>query len=170
MPAANNPRIAVYTGVFDPIHHGHLDIIQRASRIFDKLVVGVGINPEKQTFFTEEERVQLLKRVVADYPNVDVQPITGLAVLFVRQVGAYIMIRGLRTLSDMEYEFTMSLTNQSLDTAIETVFLLAKDGFSYISGTLIRQIAEFHGNLDPFVPPLVKEALQARIREMEARL
>jgi len=112
----------------------------------------------------------LLKRVVADYPNVDVQPITGLAVLFVRQVGAYIMIRGLRTLSDMEYEFTMSLTNQSLDTAIETVFLLAKDGFSYISGTLIRQIAEFHGNLDPFVPPLVKEALQARIREMEARL
>jgi pantetheine-phosphate adenylyltransferase len=163
MSASSHSRIAVYTGVFDPIHHGHMDIIQRASRIFDKLVVGVGINPEKDPFFSQNERVHLLKRVVADFPNVDVRPMTGLAVRFVREVGATTMIRGLRTLSDMESEFTMSLTNQSLDPSIETVFLLAKDGFSHLSSTLIRQIAEFQGDLDPFVPPLIKEALQARV-------
>ncbi len=160
-------RAAVYTGVFDPIHLGHLDIIHRGSRLFDRLVVGVGINPEKQPFFSEEERVQLLREVVADLPNVEVRSFLGLAVRFVREVEARIMLRGLRTLSDMEYEFTMSLTNHSLDPDIETVFLLAKDGYSYISGSLIRQIATFHGNLDPFVPPAVKAALQARVAELE---
>lgn len=161
-------RVAVYTGVFDPIHLGHLDIIQRGSRLFDRLVVGVGINPDKQPFFSVEERVQLLREVVADSPNVEVLPFIGLAVRFVREVQARIMLRGLRTLSDMEYEFTMSLTNSSLDTDIETVFLLAKDGYSHISGTLIRQIATFHGSLDPFVPPAVKAALQARVAELES--
>ncbi len=160
-------RVAVYTGVFDPIHLGHLDIIHRGSRLFDRLFVGVGINPEKQPFFSEEERVQLLSEVVADSPNVEVRPFLGLAVRFVREVGARIMLRGLRTLSDMEYEFTMSLTNHSLDPDIETVFLLAKDGYSHISGALIRQIATFHGNLDPFVPPAVKAALQGRVAELE---
>jgi pantetheine-phosphate adenylyltransferase len=160
-------RVAVYTGVFDPIHHGHLDIIQRGSRLFERLVVGVGINPDKQPFFSVEERVQLLREVVADSPNVEIRPFLGLAVRFVREVGARIMLRGLRTLSDMEYEFTMSLTNNSLDPEIETVFLLAKDGYSHISGTLIRQIATFHGSLDPFVPQAVKVALQARVAELE---
>jgi pantetheine-phosphate adenylyltransferase len=160
-------RVAVYTGVFDPIHLGHLDIIQRGSRLFDRLVVGVGNNPEKQPFFALEERVQLLREVVADSPNVEVLPFTGLSVRFVREAGARIMLRGLRTLSDMEYEFTMSLTNHSLDTEIETVFLLAKDGYSHISGTLIRQIATFRGNLDPFVPPAVKAALLGRVAELE---
>lgn len=163
-----SPRVAVYTGVFDPIHLGHLDIIQRGSRLFDRLVVGVGINPDKQPFFSEDERVQLLQQVVADYPNVEVLPFQGLAVRFVREVGAGIMLRGLRTLSDMEYEFTMSLTNHSLDMDIETVFFLAKDGYSHISGTLIRQIATFHGNLDPFVPPVVKAALRGRVEELES--
>jgi len=160
-------RVAVYTGVFDPIHLGHLDIIQRGSRLFDRLVVGVGINPDKQPFFSVEERLQLLREVVADSPNVEVLPFIGLAVRFVREVRARVMLRGLRTLSDMEYEFTMSLTNSSLDTDIETVFLLAKDGYSHISGTLIRQIATFHGSLDPFVPSAVKAALQTRVAELE---
>src|SRR5262249_50789406 len=114
---------AVYTGVFDPVHFGHVDVIRRGSRIFDQLVVGVGINPEKEQFFTLEERVQLLQKVVAPYANVEVRPITGLAVHFVRQIGARIMLRGLRTLSDMEYEFTMSLTNLALDPELESVFL-----------------------------------------------
>jgi pantetheine-phosphate adenylyltransferase len=167
MSTPTSPRVAVYTGVFDPVHLGHVDIIERGSRLFDRLVVGVGINPDKTSLFTVEERVDLLRRVVKNYPNVEVRRFSGLAVRFVRQAGAHIMLRGLRTLSDMEYEFTMSLTNHSLDPEIETVFLLAKDGFSHVSGTLIRQIGTFHGELDKFVPPEVREALQVRVRELQ---
>jgi pantetheine-phosphate adenylyltransferase len=165
MAKASKERIAVYTGVFDPIHLGHLDVIQRGSRLFDRLVVGVGINPDKQPFFTLEERIHLLNLVLDRYDNVEVRPFTGLAVNFVRELGAHIMLRGLRTLSDMEYEFTMSLTNLSLYPQLETVFLLAKDGFSHISSTLIRQIIAFNGDTEKFVPPEVKHALEARARE-----
>src|ERR1700730_14693226 len=101
-------RIVVYTGVFDPVHLGHLDVIRRGSRLYDRLVVGVGINPEKTSFFTLEERVDLVQHAVPSLPNVEVLPFTGLAVRFVREVGAGVMLRGLRTLSDMESEFTMS--------------------------------------------------------------
>src|SRR2546422_192308 len=145
MPLAPGHRVAVYTGVFDPVHFGHLDVIERGSKIFDRLVVGVGQNPEKAPFFNIDERVQLLKKILAPYPNIDVKPFTGLAVQFVRDVGARIMLRGLRTLSDMEYEFSMSLMNSSLDPGIETMFLMAKEEYSHLSSTLIRQIATFHG-------------------------
>jgi len=162
MPSVHEARSAVYTGVFDPVHLGHLDVIRRGSRLYDRLVVGVGINPDKAPFFTLEERVELVRRVVAPYANVEVLPFTGLAVRFVREVNARIMLRGLRTLSDMEYEFTMSLTNLALDAEIETVFLMAKEEYSHISSTLIRQIATFNGELNKFVPPEIKKALQAR--------
>ena len=158
---------AVYPGVFDPVHFGHLDVIQRGSQLYDRLVVGVGINPDKVTFFTLEERVELLRRVVDRFANVEVRPFRGLVVGFVREVGSHIMLRGLRTLSDMEHEFTMSLTNLSLDPEIETVFLMAKEDYSHISSTSIRQIATFGGDLDKFVPPEVKAALQARVRERQ---
>jgi pantetheine-phosphate adenylyltransferase len=147
--------------MFDPVHLGHLDVIRRGSRLFDRLVVGVGINPDKAPFFSVEERVHLLQRVVAPYPNVEVRSFTSLAVHFVRQVGARVMLRGLRTLSDMESEFTMSLTNLALDPELETVFLMSKEEYSHISSTLIRQIATFKGDLDKFVPPEVRTALQA---------
>jgi pantetheine-phosphate adenylyltransferase len=160
-------RIAVYTGVFDPIHLGHLDVIRRGSRLVDRLVVGVGDNPEKVSFFTKDERVELVRRVVTSYANVEVRPFGGLAVRFVREVGARIMLRGLRTTSDMENEFTMSLTNLALDPEIETVFLMAKETFSHISGTLLRQIATFGGELEKFVPPEAKTALEKRVREMQ---
>jgi pantetheine-phosphate adenylyltransferase len=163
-PTADH-EVAVYTGVFDPIHLGHLDVIRRGSRIFDRLVVGVGINPEKSPFFTPEERAALVRQVVAPIPNVEVRTFTGLAVRFVRDVGARIMLRGLRTTSDMEYEFTMSLANRALDPEIETVFLMAKETYSHISGTLLRQIAELGGDLEKFVPPEVKSALHVRVRE-----
>ena len=163
--AVPTERVAVYTGVFDPIHRGHLEIIRRGSKLWDRLVVGVGINPEKETFFTLEERVDLIRKIVVPYPNVEVRPFTGLAVRFVRQAGARVILRGLRTLSDMEYEFTMSLMNLSQDPEIETVFLMAEQEYSHFSSTLIRDIAAFGGNLDQFVPAEVKEALQTRARE-----
>jgi pantetheine-phosphate adenylyltransferase len=162
-------RIAVYTGVFDPIHLGHLDVIRRGSRLVDRLVVGVGDNPEKAPFFNVDERVELVQKVVQQFANVEVKPFSGLAVRFVRSLGARIMLRGLRTTSDMEYEFSMSLANQVLDAEIETVFLMAKDTCSHISGTLLRQIATFGGELDSFVPPEVKTALQARVRERQGK-
>jgi pantetheine-phosphate adenylyltransferase len=162
-------RIAVYPGTFDPIHRGHLDIISRGSLIFDQLVVGVGINPDKQPFFDQQERVELVSSVIKPYPNVLVRPFTSLAVTFVREVGARVMLRGLRTTSDMENEFTMSLMNQSLDPEIETVFFMAKEVYSHLSSTLLRQIATFGGtNLEKFLPLEVKEVLEQRVRERQA--
>jgi pantetheine-phosphate adenylyltransferase len=169
MTTSLSNRVAVYTGTFDPVHLGHLDIIGRGSRIFDRLIVGVGINPDKQPFFSQEERVELVRQVIADYRNATVQPFTGLAVAFVRQLGARVMLRGLRTTSDMENEFTMSLMNQNLDPEIETVFLMATEAYSHLSSTLLRQIAAFGGPLHKFLPPEVKRALEERVREMEQR-
>jgi pantetheine-phosphate adenylyltransferase len=167
MTASPGRLAAVYTGVFDPVHFGHLDVIRRGSHVFNRLVVGVGINPDKATFFTLEERVDLLKSVVAPFPNVEVLPFTGLAVKFVSKVGAGIMLRGLRTLSDMEYEFSMSLMNLALDSDIETIFLMSTEQYSHVSSTLIRQIATLEGDLDKFVPPVVKAALLKRVGELE---
>jgi pantetheine-phosphate adenylyltransferase len=160
-----SPRRAVYTGMFDPIHLGHLDIIRRASTVFEELIVGVGINPEKQPFFSIEERVELIRQVTTEYANVTVRPFTGLAVWFVREVKARVMIRGLRTLSDMEYEFTMSLMNLNLDPQLETVYLMAKEEFSHVSSSLLRQIATLGGDVSKFLPPPVSAALAARARE-----
>ncbi|MDB5307779.1 MAG: pantetheine-phosphate adenylyltransferase [Gemmataceae bacterium] len=160
-----NPRLAVYTGTFDPVHLGHLDIIQRGSQLFDRLIVGVGINPDKTTLFSIEERVQLLEAVTQEFGNVEVKPFTGLAVQFVRGLGAAVMLRGLRTLSDMEYEFTMSLMNLNLDPGIETVFLMAKEEFSHVSSSLLRQIAALGGDLTKFLPDPVKGPLIARARQ-----
>ena len=160
-----SPRVAVYTGTFDPVHYGHLDIIERGSRLFDKLIVGVGINPDKQTLFTIDERVEHIRAVTVGWGNVEVEKFDGLAVRFVRDRKARIMIRGLRTLSDMEYEFTMSLMNLHLDPEIETVFLMAKEEFSHVSSSLLRQIASFGGDLAKFLPPAVAAALIERARK-----
>jgi pantetheine-phosphate adenylyltransferase len=164
MPLSN--RVAVYTGTFDPIHLGHLDVIARGSRLFDRLIVGVGINPDKTTFFDQDERVELVQSAVSEWPNVLVQPFSGLAVAFVRQAGAMAVLRGLRTTSDMENEFTMALMNRTLDPDIETVFLMAKERYSHVSSSLLRQVATFGGDLSKFVPPSVWPALQQRVREL----
>ena len=166
MPPANPQRSAVYTGVFDPVHLGHLDVIRRGRRLVDKLIVGVGENPEKTPFFTSAERVELLKKVTADMKDVEIVPFSGLAVRFVRTLGARIMLRGIRTTSDMEYEFTMSLTNQALDPEIETIFLMATEIYAHLSGSLLRQIATFGGELDKFVPAEVKTALLKRAQQL----
>ena len=161
-----NNRLAVYTGTFDPVHLGHMDIIERGSRIFDRLIVGVGTNPDKAPFFSMEERVDLVRRVIAPFPTVSVQAFDGLAVTFVREVGARVMLRGLRTTSDMESEFTMSLMNLNLDPEIETVFLMATENYSHVSSSLLRQIATFGGDLGKFLPAAIKHALELRVRQM----
>jgi pantetheine-phosphate adenylyltransferase len=158
------PNVAVYTGVFDPAHRGHLDMIQRGSKLFERLIIGVGINPEKQTLFSVDERVQLLQETLRPLNNIEVRAFTGLAVNFVRDCGARVMLRGLRTLSDMEYEFTMSLTNRDLAPEIETVFLMSKVEYSHISSSLLKQIASFKGDLEKFVTPEVRRALEAKMR------
>ena len=167
MPNNLDPRVAVYTGTFDPVHLGHLDIIQRGSRLFDRLIVGVGSNPEKAGLFTPDERVGMIRTVTAELDNVEVQRFDGLAVRFVREAGAALMLRGLRTTSDMEYEFTMSLMNLHLDPGIETVFLMAKEEYSHVSSTLLRQVAAFRGDLHKFLPDPVRVALEARARETD---
>ncbi len=165
MPRSLSPRVAVYTGTFDPVHLGHLDVIERGSHLFDRLIVGVGINPDKATFFDIDERAELIRSVTAGFDNVEVRKFEGLAVRFVRDVGARIMLRGLRTLSDMEYEFTMSLMNLNLDPEIETVFLMAKEEFSHVSSSLLRQIAKLGGDLSKFLPKPVRRALIEKVRE-----
>jgi pantetheine-phosphate adenylyltransferase len=162
---SQNRHLAVYTGTFDPVHLGHLDLIGRGSRIFDHVVVGVGVNPDKAPLFTPEERVELLRQVVQPFPNVSVQAFHGLAVAFVKSLGARVMIRGLRTTSDMEAEFTMSLMNSNLDPTIETIFLMAREPHSHLSSSLLKQIARFGGDLGNFVPPVVQHALEARVRD-----
>ena len=158
------PRTAVYTGSFDPITLGHLDVIERASRIFDRIVVGVGINPDKQPMFTLEERVRLVRASVARLENVRVELFAGLSVAFVREQGAHVLLRGVRSLTDIEAEFTMTLANRKLDASVETVFLMADAAYSHISSSLLKQITPLADDeaLRRFVPAAVVEALRAK--------
>ena len=167
-PRTTDPsRTAVFTGVFDPITLGHLDVIRRGRLLFEHLVVGIGVNPNKSALFAVDERVDQARQVVAPYDNVSVESFEGLAVHFVRRIGARVILRGVRTLSDMEYEFGMSLTNYRLDPFVETVFLMADGEYSHVSSTLIKQIANHGGAavLDRFVPPELVAPIVAKMRE-----
>ena len=157
-------RKAVYTGSFDPITLGHVNVIERGSRLVDQLIVGIGINPNKQPMFDTAERVELVREVLAPLKNVEVKAFTGLAVSFVREMGARVMLRGVRSLMDIEAEFMMTLANRKLDPGIETVFLMADDQFSHISSSLIKQIAPLAGDpeLARFVPPEVIRELRRK--------
>lgn len=163
--AADAPRTAVFLGTFDPISLGHLNLIQRGSTLVDRLIVGIGINPAKEPIFNTDERLDLVREVVGRYPNVEVQAFAGLAVHFVRHCGARVIIRGVRSLMDIEAEFTMTLANRKLDAGIETVFLMADEEYSHISSSLIRQIAPLAGDeqLLRFVPPEVVAALRKKL-------
>jgi pantetheine-phosphate adenylyltransferase len=154
--SSNDPyRTAVFTGTFDPLTLGHLDVIRRGRLLFERLVVGIGVNPNKKSLFNVDERVELARLVVRPYPNVEVESFEGLTVHYVRRIGAQVILRGLRTLSDMEYEFGMTLTNHRLDPEVETVFLMADGEYSHVSSSLIKQVGYFGGAdaLQRFVPP-----------------
>jgi pantetheine-phosphate adenylyltransferase len=162
-------RHAVYVGSFDPLTLGHLDIIRRAATIFDRLTVAIGINPDKRPLFSPEERLSLTTRVLKSYANVDVACFQGLTVDFIRQRGARVLVRGVRTLSDIEAEFTMTLANRALDSEIDTIFLMASERYTHISSSLIKQIAQLGqasaaGKLCEFVPADVVEPLLAKYK------
>jgi pantetheine-phosphate adenylyltransferase len=158
-------RTAVFTGTFDPLTLGHLDVIRRGRLLFEHVVVAIGVNPNKASLFTIDERVTLATDILAPFPNVSVQAFEELAVQFVRRIGARVILRGLRTLSDMEYEFGMTLTNHRLDPTIETVFLMADGEYSHVSSSLIKQVAKFGGAsaLSRFVP---QELIDPIMRKM----
>jgi pantetheine-phosphate adenylyltransferase len=163
---ADGSRTAVFTGTFDPLTLGHLDVIRRGSSLFDHLVVAIGVNPNKAMLFDIDERVRLARLVVEPFANVTVEPFNELAVQYVRRIGARIILRGVRTLSDMEYEFSMTLTNHRLDPGVETVFLMADGEYSHVSSSLIKQVARFGGEqaLSRFVPPSLVEPIMDKIR------
>ena len=163
-------RIAVYTGSFDPITLGHLNIIERARKLVDTLIVGIGVNVEKQSLFTLDERLKLVRQVTAKWDNVQVQTFEGLAVKFVRECEARVMIRGVRPLTDIAGEFTVMKANRQLDPEIETVFLMADEEFSHVSSTLIKQIAEFSDDemLVRFVPAEIIGQLRQKLSSTDS--
>ncbi|MCE3018817.1 MAG: pantetheine-phosphate adenylyltransferase [Pirellula sp.] len=161
------PQYAVYTGSFDPVTLGHLHIIERSAELYASLVIAVGVNSEKQSLFGTDERIDLLRRVTSHLPNVRIDSFDGLAVDFVRSIGAKVMVRGVRPLTDIAGEFTMMMANRQLDSEIETVFLMADEEFSHVSSSLIKQIAAM-GNgraLEKFVPAAVIAPLMSKMRK-----
>ena len=155
-------RIAVYPGSFDPVTNGHLDIIRRASRIYDRLIVGVLNNPSKKTpMFSVEERISMIREVTADIPNGEVDSFTGRLVDFAKAKGAEVIVKGLRTVADFEYEFQMALLNKALNPEYETVFLMTDTKYSYISSSMVKELAGFRGDLTGLVP----EAIISKIRD-----
>lgn len=156
------PTIAVYAGSFDPITRGHEDLIQRSCEFVDKLVVAVANNSSKKPLFSPDERVELIQRATGGNPRVEVMQFQGLLVNFAREVGARLIIRGLRAVADFEYEFQMALMNRNLSPGLETVFMVPSVETTYISSSIIREVAQFGGDLDGLVHPVVAKALSAK--------
>lgn len=160
-------RTAVYPGSFDPVTNGHLDIICRAAKMFDKLVVGILENPSKKYLFSVEEKLEHLKMVTKNIENVEVVAYKGLLVDFVESENASFVVRGLRAISDFEYEFQMALTNKQLNPKIETVFIASSIDLQFLSSSIVREIALFGGNLDGMVDDIVKRALENKFKNKE---
>lgn len=150
---------AIYPGTFDPITNGHIDILQRSLRIFDHIILGIGPNPKKTALFSLDERMQMVKEAVKEVPNVSVEAFDGLLVDFAKKNGASVIIRGLRALSDFEYEFQMALMNRKLDDKIETVFLMPSEEYSYLTSSIIKVVSSFNGDISPLVPKHVHAML-----------
>jgi pantetheine-phosphate adenylyltransferase len=160
--AGEMTRIAVYAGSFDPMTLGHADLIERSLHFVDQLVVAVAVNVSKKPLFSIEERAQFVRATVGDDPRVDVRHFGGLLADFARSVNARLLIRGLRAVSDFEYEYQMALMNRHLDQSLETVFMVPSVETTYISASLVREVAQFGGDVSRLVHPVVAEALRAR--------
>ena len=154
---------AIYPGSFDPVTNGHLDLIKRASNLFHHLVVAVLTNPEKDPLFSVKERVEMLDLVVAGLPNVEVDTFQGLLVDYARGKDARVLLRGIRAVSDYEYELQMAMMNRQLEPEMETVFMLPAEAYSYLSSRLVREVARLGGSVKDLVPPVVEERIRAKV-------
>jgi len=152
--------VGLYPGTFDPITFGHIDIVTRASKIFSKVVVVIADNPNKKCLFSTDERLNFAKDCLKNYSNVEVIKHGGLVIDAVTQIGASTIIRGLRAMSDFDYEFQMAFTNRQLNDNVETVFLMPSSQYTYLSSSLVKQLSQFGGNVDNFVAPIVAQALK----------
>jgi pantetheine-phosphate adenylyltransferase len=152
----------LYAGTFDPVTYGHVDVVRRAAALFDKVIVGVSVNPRKRPLFSQEERAEMLREACAQFPNVEVAVVPGLVVEFARQAGAGVIVRGLRAVSDFEFELQMASTNRALAPEVETVFFTPAPQYHYLSASIVAEIAQFGGEVDEFVPPNVAEKLKER--------
>ena len=155
-------RVAIYPGSFDPLTSGHVDIIERGSRIFDSIIVAILANVEKTPLFSESERVAIIREVFKDTPNVQVETFNGLLVDYAQRKQANVLVRGLRAVSDFEYEFQMALMNRRLNARVETVFMMPAAEYSYISSRLVKEVAMLGGSVAGLVPPAVEQRLQDR--------
>jgi pantetheine-phosphate adenylyltransferase len=158
-------KIAVYPGSFDPITKGHLDMIERAAKIFDKVIVCVMVNSSKEYLFTREERVQLINDCISEMDNVEADSYDGLLIDYVKLRKTNIIVKGLRAFLDFEYEFQMALTNKHLDNDIETMFMISSNKHSYLSSTLVKELVKFQGDVSDFLPENVERAMQKKYEE-----
>jgi pantetheine-phosphate adenylyltransferase len=154
---------AIYPGTFDPVTNGHLDVIERAANLFPRLIVAAAVNTGKAPLFTMEERVALLRAEVARFPKVEVTSFDGLAVEYARRSGVPVLLRGIRTFTDFEYEFQMALTNRALAPDVETIFVMSNVEWSYTSSRLLKEAAAMGADVSHFVPPRVNEAMKAKL-------
>ncbi|HSW62842.1 MAG TPA: pantetheine-phosphate adenylyltransferase [Dissulfurispiraceae bacterium] len=159
----------IYPGTFDPITYGHLDIVLRSIRIFDEVVIAVAPTHRKQPLFTLEERIALIRESVRDLKSVHVEPLEGLLVSYAKKRGGVALIRGLRAVSDYEYELQMALMNRRLDQNIETVFLMSREENSFVSSTIVREVASFGGTIKSLVPPNVARALKEKFSTVKKK-
>ena len=158
-------NIAVYPGSFDPITYGHLDIIQRGLEVFDEVIVAVARNSEKRALFTTAERLQMIREVVGDNPRLRVDSFEGLLVNYVAAQSARVILRGLRAVSDFEYEFQIAQMNRTVHEEIETLFMMTAVPYGFLSSSIVKEVASLHGPIDSFVPPAVKAALVKKYSE-----
>lgn len=154
--------IAVCSGSFDPVTYGHLDIIQRAANVFDRVIVAVGNNTKKSPLFSVEQRMELIRQVTQDLPNVEVDSFNGLLVDFMRKKQAKTIVRGLRAISDFEFEMQAASINRKIDDSIETFFMMTNNKYSYLSSSIVKEIAKYHAPVSDLVPPEVEEALRQK--------
>jgi pantetheine-phosphate adenylyltransferase len=158
---------AVYPGTFDPVTYGHIDIVERTSKLFDTVIIGVLHNSAKTPLFSVDERVNILKKATEGIPNVQVRAFEGLSVDFARECGANVIVRGLRLITDFEYELQMAQTNKKLAPDVDTTFLFTSLQYSYLSSTTVKEVAAFGGDISEFVPPFVAEQIRSKIKVRE---
>jgi pantetheine-phosphate adenylyltransferase len=158
-------RTVIYPGSFDPLTNGHLDLIQRASRLFDRVIVAIASNETKNPLFSKEERVALVQSSLPDLPNVSVDAFEGLLVEYASRAGGQAIIRGLRAVSDFEFEFQLALMNRNLNERIETIFMMPKDTYTFLSSRIVKEICRLGGDIKGFVPPKVNDALIQKLRQ-----